>query len=58
MVNWRLSRNLNCFSTFTNVFLETVFGERWMMISVGKDMQKQISREVIEQNLTEIKYYE
>ena len=58
MVNWRLSRNLNCFLTFTNVFLETVFGERWMMISVGKDMQKQISREVIEQNLTEIKYYE
>ena len=28
-----------------------------MLISVGKDMQKQISREVIEQNLTEIKYY-
>ena len=28
-----------------------------MMISVGKDMQKQISREVIEQNWTKIKYY-
>ena len=57
LVNWRLTRNLNCFSTFTKVFLKTVFGERWMIISVGKDIQKQISREVIEQNLTKTKYY-